>query len=277
MRKFLKKIPFLVYIVRYVRRITLPKTIKFKLNDTNYKVLNAPFWRNFSKGSWEDYTLNVYKKYIDKDTSYFDIGCWIGPTIIYANEAQAKNIFALEANPETYKIVKQNCELNHKSLPPYTLMNACVFNKDHETVNFGMSPERKGDTSCCSVRGSEFLVPTIKLQTIFKKNKDLLANKNFIKIDIEGFESEIIQDISDIKNIVKPLTIMLSLHPPFWENVAKTTDDILNLYNIYAIKDSNDSPLEKDKLKEMLLWQGKGRPEWSTHNGNFFEIILKEK
>ena len=247
------------------------------MGSSYYRTLNERFWARFAKGTWEPYTFDLYNKHIDSKTGYFDLGCWIGPTVIYANEAGAKNIFALEANPETFDKLQKNCYFNKEVLAPFRLKNACIFKKDGEVVPFGMSPGREDDTSCCSVRGGEFQVPTITLKTIFKENADLISDKNFVKLDIEGFESEIMADIMDISKFVNNVTVMLSLHPPFWKNLEQATEQTLKLYDNYEVSTVEGEPLPKEQLKEMLLWQGEGRPEWSTHHGNFFEIMLGEK
>jgi len=103
-KELLKRSPLMVSLVRGIRRSLWPELYTFSLCGTRYKVLKEGFWRRLAEGKWEPQTLSIFKTYIDNDTAYFDVGCWIGPAILFANAAGAKTIVGVEANPVTFQV-----------------------------------------------------------------------------------------------------------------------------------------------------------------------------
>jgi FkbM family methyltransferase len=89
--------------------ISINKKI-FKVKENNL------FWNEFSKNKWEPLNLKIYKSLIKKNTNYYDIGSWIGPTVLMAANFYPKKIYAFEPDIKAYEKLKNNIFLNKKKL-----------------------------------------------------------------------------------------------------------------------------------------------------------------
>ena len=98
-----------------------------EINKTYFKVQNHWFWIEYDKTGWEPQTYNIFKQFVSPDAVYIDVGTWVGMTIFFAAELGYKQIYGIEANPESFAIVKQNCAYNKSTLSA-DLSNLCVTN-----------------------------------------------------------------------------------------------------------------------------------------------------
>ena len=88
-----------------------------KINKKTFKVKkNNLFWGKFSKNKWEPLNLKIYKSLIEKNTNYYDIGSWIGPTVLTAANFFPKEIYAFEPDSKAYEELKNNIFLNKEKL-----------------------------------------------------------------------------------------------------------------------------------------------------------------
>ena len=143
-----------------------------ELNKTYFKVQNHWFWDKYDKSGWEPQTYDVLKRFFSPETVYIDVGTWIGMTIFFAAEIGYKQIYGIEANPESYAIVKLNCAQNKSTLPA-DLSNLCVTGTDGDMVDFG-GKIKSGTSSASSIRGHDWKIQSTKLSTFIK-------NKNYPK------------------------------------------------------------------------------------------------
>ncbi len=248
-----------------------------ELNKSYYKVKEHWIWDNNTNilNEWEPETYNTYKYFLDPSTTYVDIGAWVGLTIFMAANIGVKDIYAVEANPLSYDLVTENCKLN-KITETVKLDNICITDKDNITVGFGGRNDEKNTSSASNIRGNCWQIPSKKLIT-YLNNYNLLSSENlFIKIDIEGAEELLLDDIKEL--VAKDnITIYLSLHPPFMNNKEEFCNKLISFcYDFKQVLDSNLNFLPKENLIEMILTEEK-YPSWGTKFGNFFEITLTNK
>lgn len=243
------------------------------VNNMYFKVQDHWFWNEYDSKGWEPETYDTYKNYLTKNTTYLDVGIWVGCTIFFAAEIGVNKIYGIEANDKSYEISKNNCGFN-KLTKNAIISHLCITDKDNDIVSFGST--NGGETSSASsLRGNQFKVKTTKLITFLKNNK-IINDDLFIKIDIEGAESLIIEDLKELSN-KKDLVMYLSFHPPFWDDKEKTTKELLDvLYKFKEVRFSDNTLLNEDKLKEMCLTKEE-KPSWGTPFGNFFEVIINNK
>lgn len=238
-----------------------------EINKTYFKVQNHWFWNEYDKTGWEPQTYNILKQFVSPDAVYIDVGTWVGMTIFFAAELGYKQIYGIEANPESFAIVKQNCAYNKSTLSA-DLSNLCVTNIDGGMVDFG-GKIKNGTSSASSIRGHDWKISSTKLSS-FIKNKNLFGKKLIIKIDIEGAEELILDDLKNLSDY----TVFLALHPPLFKDLKNTAEKIVSVSNKWKnIRDAKMNPLNNEKLFAMLTSDIKN-PSWGTKFGNFFEILL---
>jgi FkbM family methyltransferase len=114
-----------------------------------------------------------------------DIGANIGSVgLKAASLCQNGKIYMIEANPETYKCIKKNIELNNFN-------NVLSFNvalgKEKAEIKF--SNITADDMNRVALNNDDaIIVPLEKLDNILEDN---IHNIDFLKIDVEEFEMDV--------------------------------------------------------------------------------------
>ena len=192
--------------------------IEIQRNSVKFKVLYDPdkieFWKKFEVNKWENETIQIIEKYVTKETFFIDIGAWIGPITLYVSKFASK-IIAFEPDPIAHDILKKNVELNvnSDSYKKINLNKSAISAKDQDTIDLYSSEFGNSGTSAILDNNSldKISVDTISLSEIINKF-NLKKKKLFIKIDVEGYEYELLKNNMDlIKNL--NCDIYFSLHP----------------------------------------------------------------
>ncbi len=139
-----------------------------------------------------------------------DCGAHIGITILYFKQKYPQaRIIGFEANPDTFKLLKQNIAQNHVS--GVELVQAAV-SKQESMISFYVG---KGDGSALTQWGdagvqnkwntsdayTTITVPTVRLSSYIEHPVD------FLKLNIEGMEGIVLKDIESKLHLVKELRI----------------------------------------------------------------------
>jgi FkbM family methyltransferase len=178
-------------------------TVTF-LNKSELKILDKEIFGN------EIYKINIKKK----NPLIFDIGSHIGLSILYfkKNFPDSK-IVGFEPNPNVFPLLEDNIKGNN--IRNVTLYNLALSKNNGERILY-IDSSGDGAFSTSSFipnawngkqKSRGIKVKTVKLSTYIHKPVDLL------KIDTEGAELEILQDLYTSKkfNLIK--NIVLEYHP----------------------------------------------------------------
>jgi FkbM family methyltransferase len=188
-------------------KITIGK-ISFNVSDNNLH-----FWDQVENNKWEKDTFAIFDSFLNEDTVYFDIGAWIGPTVLYATQL-SKSAFAFEPDPVAFSVLKSNTELNQNEnwYNKITIYNKAI-GVENDFINIGS--RSSGGDSLSSVlfadNETQWKVETITLQDFIETN-NLKNERLFFKIDIEGGEYSLIPVINKLFSSHNTL-LNLSLHP----------------------------------------------------------------
>jgi len=218
-----------------------------KINKKTFKVKkNNLFWGKFSKNKWEPLNLKIYKSLIEKNTNYYDVGSWIGPTLLIAANFFPKEIYAFEPDSKAYEELKNNIFLNKKKLnnvkielynkAAYILNGKIILNIPHGNLGASTSSLiRSAKESYESI-----VIKSLNFLSFMKKKK--LKSEDFIKIDIEGGEYKLLPFIGPILRKKKP-NIYLAPHPflidGYFNKIVMTNKLLFSLRGykyIYQIK-----------------------------------------
>lgn len=248
------------------------KQIELSINGTLYRLKEHWFWKEFCNG-WELETLELYRRFLPVCLKYVDVGSWIGPTLIYAHLAGATTAYAIEANPKSAEMLVQNCQLNPSlGAMAQSVDNLCISDCN-EMISFGTLNGSAVTSSASSIRGHGFTVQGIKLLDYLEGINAL--QDAFIKIDIEGAELSIVDDLTRVSSDYPEIALFLSLHPPFWDNSDKVEKLLACLagFQVYSV---SMNPISHPQLREMCLTREE-KPAWGTPFGNFFEVLVIPK
>lgn len=131
-----------------------------------------------------------------KNFAFLDLGAHVGYfSVVMAELFDNCNIYAIEANPYNYEILKQNLECydNIKSF-------GCAVDTEEKECNFYYGEvESGGGTLDRSTIEADYEITTIKVQTKKLCNFDIDFDKvRIVKIDTQGNEIDILVDSFDL-------------------------------------------------------------------------------
>ncbi len=181
------------------------------INDQSFKCdpYHPGFWRIVNNGGFEPQYFNVLDKYLSPESVYCDIGSWIGPTAIYASR-KSKKVFCFEPDTIAYKYLLQNIQLN--KINNVQTFNMAIAGFDG-TVSMASHGGNLGDSMTSMVnldpQKDSFQANCISWKSWLKKNNH--PKIDFIKMDIEGGEFELVVEMKDYLEERKPI-FHLSTH-----------------------------------------------------------------
>ena len=202
------------------------------------------YWRNVGKMRWEPETFKILSTYLTTDSTYVDIGAWIGPTVIYAAK-KCKKVICFEPDQTALKFLRWNIELNN-------LHNVTAFNlaiaEESGVMRMG-SFGKLGDSMTSLLNCNETTEQGIDVITQSWNDFQKLSPTgpiDLLKIDIEGAEFKLLPSMKDYLAEYKP-TLFLSTHSPFLEKKERIKNlqsliDTLDMYD--TCLDNNLNPID---------------------------------
>jgi FkbM family methyltransferase len=207
----------------------LPITVNGKSFVVSDDHEDREFWRVVREGIWEPETFRIFDQFLDRNHCYLDVGAWIGPTVLYGAQL-AKWCWAFEPDPVAFQKLEKNLLLN-PSIDNVAVTDEAL-SAESGFVQFGNN-ERIGDSTSSALfaHGSDSWRATATTIEKFAAERGM-DNCNFVKMDIEGGEYELIPAMADWLKAYRP-TLYLSLHPQFVTEVEKKTQTVLDSLAFY--------------------------------------------
>jgi len=170
------------------------------------------FWNSYENGKWEPETFAVFRRFVNPQHSYIDIGAWIGPTLFLGCQL-AKHAYGIEPDPVAYTELARNIDYNRPLTNNVRLFNICITPVSGK-ISFGSRVDG-GDSSSSLLFSNEktsWVVDGMNFQEWMEQNE--IYDCDFIKMDIEGGEYSVLPTMSGYLKKHRP-TLYLSLHPCF--------------------------------------------------------------
>jgi FkbM family methyltransferase len=201
---------------------------------------NISFWKNIFS-SWELDTFVVFDTYLNKDKIFIDIGGWIGTTCMYGSR-KSKHVYVVEADQQSVTYLEKNCRNNATNI---TIIPNAIYHTSNNTILFGKNKHLQNsktndstsqiylDTDSINDVSSVYSVRTICIQDLLKQYDIDPLSISLIKIDIEGGEEFILQDLHILKQEYN-IPMYVSFHYSWWND--KNLDRFSFLTNEYKQK-----------------------------------------
>jgi FkbM family methyltransferase len=202
------------------------------LIENNESNQNLFFWKNIYS-QWENETFEIFDKYLSKDKIYINIGGWIGTTSMYGSR-KSKHVYSIEADNKSLNDMMTNLKINCTN--NYTLINNAIFNIDNIKVKFGknihfenskMNDSTSQIYSDDTITNEYYLAETITIKNIIEKYQINTSEISLIKVDIEGGEEYILNDLFDI-HIKYNIPLYISFHYSWWKDKNLDRFDFLS-------------------------------------------------
>lgn len=197
--------------------------------------INDYFWKEIYP-DWENETFDIFDKYLNKEKQFLDIGAWVGVTSLYASRLSSY-VVCVEADPVSVKKLQHNINTNLLDTN-IDIEHSAIYNECTDII-FG--PNKFSSTSqlndsmsqikLIKTNDSDLLIKTITLDEIIKKYS--LNNLSLIKVDIEGGEEYILNDLLEYSKS-NNIPVYISFHYDWW--IDKNLDRFVNLQSHHKIQ-----------------------------------------
>lgn len=162
------------------------------------------YWDEVERGEWEADTFETLDRYLTPDTSFVDIGAWVGPLTMYAAR-KCRWVYAVEPDPAARDVLGTNLLLN--KMKNVTLERRALSNTA-AAATLGNRHEFGDSESSLNWPGG-LIVQTVRLEDWW--NEVGIADASLVKIDIEGGEGYVLPDAAEFLKSLR-IPIHLSLH-----------------------------------------------------------------
>ena len=198
------------------------QNIKIKLNINDWIQQNI-----FFLGSYEDAELKVLANHLKPDSVFIDIGANFGLYSLIASQhiSEEGTIISFEPFPENYKSLCTNLSLN--DLHRITAENTAVGSETGTLKLYYNSKENNlGMVSYNNTQQSDFVtVNKINIDGYLKSKS--LEKITFIKIDVEGFEYEVLQGMKQTLQQNSPIILIEVLDSKSENDVSNKPHELL--------------------------------------------------
>ena len=169
------------------------------------------FWDWYETASWEPETTAIFTRFLRPGARYVDLGSWIGSTVLLAAPLVSRIVCA-EPDPIAFATLTENIALNPEAAAITVAFQAAVGPSDGSVVL--SSAGAGGDSNSSVVRpgdtGARWEAEQLAFTTLLSRGG--LAAADFVKVDIEGAEYELIPAM--LSTSAHPVaTLYVALHP----------------------------------------------------------------
>ena len=221
--------------------------------------------------------VDFFRKYIKKGDFVIDIGANTGDTTVPMAIAAGKEGFALafDPNPHVFNVLERNAGLNKgkTNIVPYpfaiteTSQEFFYTSSEASYANGGISKENTGEHGSFSLKEK---VKGIMLADFLEENyNEWLPKLTFIKIDTEGYDKIILDNISDLIEKYKPILVAECFGELSFQERLELLESVEEKgYELYAFHDFFI-------YEEILKIENKENFLKITNNFNFCGIPVK--
>jgi len=232
---------FFMFLYKVVRMLRLgnPLLVKIYVPKYNYKV-----YCPLTEDDYNHMTIredDIIENFQPKSEGIVvDVGAHYGRyTLIAAKRIGPKGkVIAIEADPNNFDMLNKNIKLNELSENVITLNYAASSNKSK--VKLSIPEKKSGHTIYSSIITSR--APTVKfmevnantLDNLLHENGISLEEVNWIKIDVEGAELEVVKGATNILSKSMDISLLIEIHDV--GNGKTLYEPIIDLLNDYNFK-----------------------------------------
>lgn len=187
----------------------------------------------YFKGVFEQDELNICKKFINENSTILDIGANIGVhTIFFSNIAVQGLVFSIEPQKSVFAILLENTKI----LKNVVTLNIAVSNslglEDFYVAKDDAYSSLKNTKRKALKRVDK--VVTVPLDTLM----NAFGKIDLVKIDVEGFETEVVKSMSLIIEKYRPIFFIEIYEGTNSNRSSKETIDFLTSkgYQAFVVK-----------------------------------------
>jgi FkbM family methyltransferase len=183
------------------------RTAEVEINGKRYRLVSDDDYLTHIGSEFEPEMVRLFRCLVNKENIVLDVGANIGCTAILLGDL-AQIVYAFEPSPTTFNFLQKNTE--RSGLQNITIHNLGLGSEAGE-FSLTYSPDNRsgGFVSNHTKTGGSFVTETIAIQPldgIF--DSLLLPGLDFIKIDVEGYEGNVINGARRTLSSYRPVVVL---------------------------------------------------------------------
>lgn len=186
-----------------------------------------------------------------EESKGFSYGCDVGANIGYTTIPLAKNcdfVFAFEPDKRSRRLLKRSIAMNNLVGPDGNVaVYACVISGKNGWVKF-IESKKPNQSRVSSKDGSKYYAITLD----YHFGRSEKANDLFIKMDVEGHETKIIEGAMETLRRMKRCKILMEIHPDKY-----TSEEFDGMFRF----------LDNERFKVKYVINAKGKMDVFEKNG----------
>ena len=134
---------------------------------------------------------------------------------------KSKEVFVVEADTESFSYLTKNCKANNNNI---TFIKKAIYNQSDIDISFGknkflQNSSLNDSTSQIYTENSAdcYTIQCIRVKDLIKRYNIDITNISLIKVDIEGGEEHILNDLYELYNVYH-ISMYISFHYSWWQN-----------------------------------------------------------
>jgi FkbM family methyltransferase len=216
--------------------------LKFKMPKYNFEFYCRKNKDDFQVMTFHEDDILEYHFTPKEGDIVVDVGAHIGPYSIIASKCVGTNgkVVAIEADPDNFDLLNRNIQLN--KLSNVMALNYAVYSKEKKIKLYlpsGGGEESSSYTKYNTIMSdrahSEEKFVEVKANTLdylLQSNIIKQEEVNWIKIDVEGAEFEVLKGAKDVLSKCSDITLLIEIHNLSAGNILyKPIREFLSLYN----------------------------------------------
>ncbi len=198
----------------------------------------------------EPQTTEAFIDHVKKDSIVLDVGSHLGYYACLSGKiAEQGKVHAFEVDPKGLELLERNVELNR--LNNIVIHHVAVSGRNGierfpvlDNPNAGLGKNVQSD--------EYFEVPSVKLDDFVKKEG---IQPDFIKIDVEGAELEVLKGMSDILDY-PDINLLVEIHPPKLKRLFNSNyKDVLAILDNKGFKMTNIDHRERTGISSPVTME----------------------
>lgn len=181
-----------------------------KINDASYVVSSDDDYLSAIGNEFEPHMVQLFRALIGPEDVVADIGANIGLTALLFSKLASKT-YAFEPSPSTYRILSENLARNQ--VDNVEAINLGLGQKQETlTITFAASNRSGGYVSDKIRPESGHVTEEIRIDQIDQLFASKGITPTFLKIDVEGFEMNVVRGASAFLAAHRPTVVMEMNH-----------------------------------------------------------------
>ena len=197
------------------------------LVDTDSIDLSVPLILN---GSWESWIEEPMLEFLTPGNFVIDCGANMGyySTIMMQKIGREGTLHAFEPNPRAFSFLKNNIAINGFS-EQACLHQTALSNEESTSSHMWISKEFSGGSYLTSDLSTDMTNQGFYLEKIQTQKLDNIITEktvDLIKIDVEGFEPNLLFGAQNILERSKNIILIIELSPSAWEGQGHSPKEV---------------------------------------------------